>query len=183
MIRKINCNSPRAEKKEKRYHIIFLLLVAGLLLAIIPVSAQSLKANIQSLDFMQGKWKTDHQWGYMEEYWGSPIGDNMISCFRCVKDGKVIFYEFVVIEQSDSVPVMLLRHFNKGSIGWEEKDGPQPYPLVRLEKNKAVFRSNHEEVTLTYERTGVSQLDVTLEEKNKAGQWEKTVFHFTAAGR
>ncbi|MHA4812545.1 DUF6265 family protein [Flavitalea flava] len=64
----------------------------------------------------------------MEEFWGPPIGNNMICSYRCVKDGKVVFYEFVVIEQKDtlseSVPVMILRHFKPGSISWEDKDKP-----------------------------------------------------------
>ena len=78
---------------------------------------------------MTGNWKTTSDWGDMDEVWSSPRGNCMMCTFRCVKDGKIVFYEFIVIEQNpnDSVPVLKLRHFNPGSIGREEKDNPYLY--------------------------------------------------------
>jgi hypothetical protein len=69
---------------------------------------------------------------------GTTNGRYMVSTFRCVKDGKVVFYEFMAIEQSDSIPVMKLRHFNKGSIGWEDKDKPYLMPVITCEKRSGI---------------------------------------------
>ena len=156
----------------------FILFTAALFTTLF-LQAQTFKANISQLAFMKGKWVTNHEWGSMEEFWGAPIGNNMVSTYRCVKNSKVLFYEFVVIEQSDSVPVMLLRHFNAGSIGWEDKNAPQYYPLINIGKNKAVFQSADKTITLTYELISSNKLDVTLNEKNKDGKMETTPFHYT----
>jgi len=150
-----------------------------LLLLLLVVSGfsygQGSKASVRDLAFMSGTWVVKHEWGDMEEFWGPPMGNCMISSYRCVKDGKVVFYEFVVIEQSGNVPVMKLRHFNPGSIGWEEKNTPLDYPLISLEKNKAVFGPGDQSLKLSYALVS-GKLEVVLEEKNKKGEWEKTVF-------
>lgn len=154
-----------------------------LLLTLTALSYQSFaqlkKAAVKDLAFMAGKWTLKHEWGDMEEFWGAPMGDNMVSTFRCVKDGKILFYEFMAIEASDTVPVMKLRHFNKGSIGWEDKDKPYLMPAVKLTKNEVVFESLDKTVRITYHRVSPFKLDCILNEKDKKGVWKKDVFNYT----
>ncbi len=103
-------------------------------------SFAQVKANLSQLEFMSGLWIGKMEWGNIEEFWSKPDGDNMICTFRLTNDGQAQFYEFIVIEQSESgVPVMRLRHFSRGNIAWEEKDKPYEYTIVKLEENKAVF--------------------------------------------
>jgi hypothetical protein len=142
-------------------------------------SAQIKKPAVKDLAFMAGTWTLRHQWGDMEEFWGTPMGDNMVSTFRCVKDGKVVFYEFMAIEQSDSVAVMKLRHFNKGSIGWEDKDKPFLMPAIKFAPNEVVFESPDKAVRITYKRLSALKLDCILDEKAKDGKWSKDVFSYT----
>jgi hypothetical protein len=156
-----------------------ILAIITLLAGSAPSRAQQFKASIKDLAFMAGTWTQKHKWGDMEEFWGPPMGNNMICSYRCVSKGKVVFYEFVVIEQTGDVPVMKLRHFNPGSIGWEEKDKPRSYALVQLTKNKAVFEAPDKSLSLTYIRTGTRTMDIILNEKNKKGDWEKEVFNYT----
>lgn len=128
---------------------------------------------------MAGKWTLKHQWGDMEEFWGAPMGDNMVSAFRCVKEGKVVFYEFMVIEDSGSMPVMKLRHFNKGSIGWEDKEKPYLMPAIKLTKSDVLFESADKKVRITYRRLSPVRLDCILDEQDKAGKWKQDVFAYT----
>ncbi|GLU57321.1 DUF6265 family protein [Dyadobacter frigoris] len=151
--------------------------LALLLLLSVTSYAQEFKASINDLAFMSGTWTMKHEWGDMEEFWGPPMGNSLISSYRCVKDGKVVFYEFVVIEQVENVPVMKLRHFNPGSIGWEDKNSPLEYPLVSLSKNKAVFEAKDKSLRLIYQLT-TGNLEVILEEKNKNNGMEKMVFAY-----
>ena len=150
-----------------------------ILLFIFPIASysQQLKASVNDLAFMSGTWFVKHEWGDMEEFWGPPMGNCMVSSYRCVKDGKVVFYEFVVIEQNGDIPVMKLRHFNPGSIGWEEKDAALDYPLISFEKNKAVFGPKDQSLKLSYALIS-DKLEVVLEEKNKKGEWENIPFHY-----
>lgn len=139
-------------------------------------AASQTKAELHELNFISGKWQGSMAWGDMEEYWSEAMGDNMVCAFRCVKDGKVMFYEFIVIEQSDAgVPVMKLRHFNRGNIAWEDKDKPYEYPLVKLEQNKAVFEAADKKTRLIYERLNENQLKAMLE-REKDGKWEVDEF-------
>lgn len=147
----------------------------GLLMLLVAANGQH-KAELSQLNFISGKWTGTMAWGDMEEYWSEAMGDNMVCAFRCVKDGKVMFYEFIVIEQSDTgVPVMKLRHFNRDNIAWEEKDKPYEYPLVKLEKNKAVFEAPDKKTRLIYERLSENQLKAMLE-REKDGKWEVDEF-------
>lgn len=141
--------------------------------------AQVAKAKISQLAFMTGTWMQKHAWGDMEEFWGEPMGDSMISSFRVVKDGKVAFYEFVVIEEQNQVPVFKMRHFNRGSIGWEEKDKPLLFYLVNIEKNKADFELKDKSVHITYQLIAPDKLDVILIEKDKEGKLKKDIFNYS----
>lgn len=152
------------------------------LLGIAQVTSAQVKASVHELDFMAGKWVGSMEWGDMEEYWGAPMGNNMICSFRCVKDGKVVFYEFIVIEQQGDVPVMKLRHFSPGSIGWEEKDKPWEYPLVKLEGKKAVFESADKKTRLLYERLTDTKLKAVLEREEK-GAWQVDAFEYTLSAK
>ncbi|MGV3657529.1 MAG: DUF6265 family protein [Chitinophagaceae bacterium] len=154
---------------------VFLLVLVFLVSA---TAHAQLKADIKDLRFLQGVWQTQHEWGDMEEAWSAPEGNSMMGSFRCVKDGKVIFYEFMVIEQKDTVPVLYLRHFSPGSVAWEDKEAPGLYPLTKLEPGKAQFHKSDGRVVLTFRRTAPAQLQIVLESANKEGKWETTEFNY-----
>lgn len=155
----------------------FLLLVV-LAWAVNSYAQLPLKASVSDLAFIAGKWTVQHEWGDMEETWGAPMGDNMMGSYRCVNNGKIVFYEFMVIEQTDSVPVMRLRHFGPGSIGWEDKDHPNVYPLVQLSNEQATFERPDKKLRLLFWRKGPEQLTVTLEREGRDGKWEKDAFDY-----
>jgi len=145
-----------------------------------PAAPVSPDYKLADLSFMAGSWKTSSDWGEMDEVWSAPLGNCMMCSYRCVKNGKAVFYEFVLIEQneSDPVPVMKLRHFNPGSIGWEDKTNPYLYPLVELTGKKATFQGGDKKTTLSYERVNESTLKAVLV-RDKDGQKSTTEFIFT----
>lgn len=134
--------------------------------------------DINSLSFMSGKWVTKGEWGDMEENWSEPMGNSMMCAYRCVKEGKIVFYEFIVIEQQATGPVMKLRHFSPGSIAWEEKDKPYDYPLMYLDENVARFERPDKKTSLTFERIAPDKLKVTLERQDKDGKWVQDEFNY-----
>jgi hypothetical protein len=138
--------------------------------------------QLKDLSFLSGKWVTTSQWGDMEEYWSQPMGNSMMCVYRCVKDGKVIFYEFIVIEQEATGPVMKLRHFSPGSVAWEEKDKPYEYPLTFLEADRARFERPDKKTALTFYRLSNNKLNVILERQDKDGKWVEDVFNYTLVG-
>lgn len=162
-----------AKRTLMRLMVFFLLMFSA------TAFGQVKKANIKDLQFIAGQWTLKHEWGDMEETWSAPMGNSMMCSYRCVKDGKIVFYEFIVIEQTDSVPVMHLRHFGPGSVAWEEKNAPGLYPLVLLEGGKTQFRKQDGSSILTFTRQSPQQLQVLLDSKNKKGEWEQVAFNYT----
>lgn len=151
------------------------------LLAAFQLKAQQPQRNISDLSFMAGKWVTSSAWGDMEEDWSKPLGNCMMGAYRCVKDGKIIFYEFIVIEQTATGPVMYLRHFSPGNIGWEEKDKPYEYPLMFLEADRARFERPDKKTALTFHRTAADTMLVVLEREDNDGKWVQDEFHYKLA--
>jgi hypothetical protein len=130
---------------------------------------------------MSGKWLAKSEWGDMEENWSEPMGNSMMCSYRCVKNGQVVFYEFIVIEQTAKGPVMKLRHFSPGNIGWEEKDKPYEYPLMFLESDRARFERPDKKTALTFHRTSPTKMNVILEREDKDGKWVQDEFDYTLA--
>jgi Domain of unknown function (DUF6265) len=154
-------------------------LILAFFLFSISAFAQIKKAAVKDLAFMSGTWVQKSEWGDLEEFWSQPNGESMMSSFRCVKNGKALFYEFVVIELEEGSPVMKMRHFNRGSIAWEEKEKPLLFPLISLKGKLAVFEMKDKSVRLSYQLIAENKLSVVLEEKDKNGQLKKDIFSFT----
>jgi hypothetical protein len=150
-----------------------------LLLLTSKLPAQSPVHELKELSFLTGKWVTKNEWGEMEEHWSTPMGNSMMCAYRCVKGGKVVFYEFIVIEQEATGPVMKLRHFSPGNIGWEEKDKPYLYPLTFIESDRARFERPDKKTALTFHRLSSDKLNVILERQDKDGKWVEDVFNYT----
>jgi len=134
--------------------------------------------TVNDLKFISGKWTGSTEWGDMEEYWSEPMGNTMMCSYMCVDKGKVVFYEFIVIENSDTVPIMKLRHFNPGSIAWEDKENPHLYPLIKLETNLALFESADKKTKMTFQRIDAESLKIILDMEGKDGKWESVVFDY-----
>jgi hypothetical protein len=153
--------------------------ILGFLFIVSAAYSQAPARNMKDLSFMAGKWITESEWGEMEENWSEPMGNCMMCSYRCVKNGKVVFYEFIIIEQTDSGPVMKLRHFSPGNIGWEEKDKPYEYPLMFLEPDRARFERPDKKTALTFERISKEKMTVVLDRQEKDGKWAQDKFDYT----
>lgn len=154
-----------------------LLLALTAIVCYCSAHAQKLKVDIKDLGFIAGKWGMKHEWGDMEENWSVPMGDNMMCSYRCVDKGKAVFYEFMLIEQTDSVPVLKLRHLKPGNIALEDKGSPYSYPLTKFEPNKATFESQKEKTQLVFQRLDAKHMTVFLiREKN--GKEERDEFAY-----
>ena len=154
----------------KLYFIYFSLIL-------LPTLSNS-QSSITSLSFLTGTWKTEHKWGEMTEIWSAVESENLMCTFRCIKDDKVIFYEWIIIESSPSGPVMKLRHFNPGSIAWEDKEKPHTYQLVSSTANQCIFESEDKLTRISYERLSSVNLVSYLEKKDENGKTVKETFDY-----
>jgi len=74
--------------------------------------------DIETYQWLVGSWKGNGFGGISEEVWAPPIDGTMMGMYRHYKDGKIIFYEFMLLDQDG----LHLKHFHADLKGWEEKD-------------------------------------------------------------
>jgi hypothetical protein len=117
--------------------------------------------------FISGHNRGELDGGVIDEHWSEPAGDSMMGVYRYIKDGKVEMYELLVIEQTAKGPVLRLRHFNPGLVGWEEKGEVWSYPLARFAPGEAVFEGADKRIRISYRDAGHGILESTLERTGK----------------
>jgi len=151
---------------------IALLLAA---LAIPPVlHAQVTSPAMEQLSFLTGRWTSDTPDEYQEESWSPIRAQNITGQFRVLHKGTPVFYEFWTVEMDHNMPVLKLKHFNAGLIGWEDKDKSTRMPLRKVSANEVLFEEEDGSTTLHYQRTG-DTLTCTVHHE-RTGKDE--IFHF-----
>jgi len=155
--------------------VLLTLLYGGFL------AAQSAKlpadVKLDDLNFICGHNRGELNGAIIDEHWSEVGGDTMIGMFREIKNGKAQMYEFLSIEQTASGPVLRLRHFDPGLVGWEEKAQAYSYPLVSWKPSEAIFERPDKATRLTFRSTSKTTLEVTLEragKKTEVYQYEHT---------
>ena len=96
-------------------------------------------ATLKNIEWLSGHWKGEAFGGIAEEIWSPPMGNNMMFSFRLVSEGKVSFYEFGHILETDGTLILQLKHYDPNLMGWEEKDETIDFPLVKVEADKLYF--------------------------------------------
>lgn len=134
-------------------------------------SQESEKPTIDGLAWMAGHWRGEGFGGQVEEIWSEPLGGTMVGTFRLFKDGKVDFYEIMVLEPDAEGIVLKVKHFSGDFTAWEEKADSVDFRLQAIEGHTATFAG------LTFERDG-DALDIKIRMRSKDGstRWETLSF-------
>lgn len=151
---------------------MILTLVLTLTTALAAAAAE--KPGLSTTAFMTGHWVGEVGGAFSEEIWTAPSGDSMVGMWRLVKDGKAQIFELLTITEDPELGlVMRLRHFSSTLVGWEEKDQPLLFPLVRSAEGEAVFEGTGTEggVRLSYRRDGADGLVALLEKRGKTTEF------------
>lgn len=120
-------------------------------------------SSVEDLGWLEGHWRGEAFGGIGEEIWSAPQDGALMGVFRHLKRGRVAFYEILAIDEAAEGLVMRLRHFNPDLTGWEEKDEPLRWPLVRMGRREAAFGG------ITYRRVDDDTLEITLEVRGRDG--------------
>lgn len=159
--------------------------VAGCVLALACACGNALAKDpkdvrVEDLSFMTGRWHGGSGEISYEEIWSGAEGGTMMCVFRFLKSGRPLFYEICVIEASPDGPVLRIRHFDPGLIGWEERTVVNVFPLKEFGKDRAVFEEAGAAKRLTYSRTADGGYSVVLEKKAAGGTVDRSEFLFRA---
>jgi Domain of unknown function (DUF6265) len=117
-------------------------------------SLAPLKADLNSVRWIEGHWKGEAFGGITEEIWSPPLGGSMMCAFKLVVDGKVKFYELVTISEENGTLMLRLKHFHSSLKGWEDKDKTIDFRLVKITDNRLYFDE------FTFERVDANLMNI-----------------------
>ncbi len=100
-----------------------------------PLPADSL----DQLRWMNGAWVEDREARRCEEIWSTVDAHTLMGMFRWIADDEVSFYEFMVVNRTDSGVELHVKHFHPSLVAWEERQHYQAFVLTELGPTRAVF--------------------------------------------
>lgn len=133
-----------------------------------PAGSQE-TATIQDAAWLTGRWVGNGLGGELEEVWSAPAGGQMVGHFRLLREGKPVFYEFILLDVADGGLRMRLKHFNPDHTAWEEKDNWTTFSPVSASANQLAFSG------LRILRHGPDAISMTLRLRNGDQVSEETL--------
>lgn len=118
--------------------------------------------DINDYAWLAGSWTGDGFGGISHEIWSLPEEGTMMGMYRYIKEGKLVFYEFMLLDETG----MKIKHFNADMSSWEEKEKFINFEMIEYSANKIVLKG------LTFERKSDSELEIRL--KMRYGDEVKT---------
>jgi hypothetical protein len=131
--------------------------------AAVGYPTQPIRADIQALAWMSGRWVGSHGADMIEEQWSAVAGGGMMGMFRAITGGHPRFYELITFDREGEGLVCRFKHFNRDLSGWEEKDEALTLDLVALNETDAVFLRRGAERWMTYRKAAADRLVVFFE--------------------
>ena len=108
--------------------------------------------RIEDYQWLAGSWIGDGFGGVSEETWSFPIDGTMMGMYRHHKDEKIVFYEFLLLDETG----MRLKHFNPDLTGWEDKEGMVTFEMISFSKTKLEMKG------LVFELKSENEMEIRL---------------------
>ena len=137
--------------------------------------------TLKEVSWFAGDWEGEKWGGAVQETWSKPSGGMMMCMFSYTKDGKLVFYEFLTLEQGEQGLTLYMRHFNPKLIGWEDKESPLVFSTRRVSAQEIVFERNDPaaklRIKLVYKLAAQDRLSALLE-REKDGKTSVETFTY-----
>ncbi|MAL17210.1 MAG: hypothetical protein CL670_16815 [Balneola sp.] len=122
--------------------------------------------NIEDYSWLVGSWTGDGFGGISQETWSEPVNGTMMGMYRHIKDGELVFYEFLLLDETG----IRLKHFNPDLTGWEEKDDMTSFEMISFSKDRIEMKG------LTFEKKSDTEMTISLKMR-RAGEITTEVFN------
>jgi len=134
--------------------------------------AQNLEPKLENIAWISGDWKGKAFGGITEESWSKPSGDSMMAAFKLINNGKVTFYEIIIIREVNNTLLLQLKHFGSDLKGWETKNETVDFPLISITTNKVSFKG------MVFEKISDTEMNVFVDIKDEEGEVENVKFNY-----
>lgn len=134
-------------------------------------------ASIEQAAWLAGHWEGEGLAGWNETLWSPPAAGTMMGVFRHIRDGRVVFYEFLTVAPEGGTLVLSIKHFDPDMRGWEEPTRSVRFPLLRASRDTLHFDG------LTYRRVGPDRREVTVMLGPDPDDLRPEVFHYRRVRR
>jgi hypothetical protein len=134
--------------------------------SVVPEMETPPKFNIEDYSWLVGSWTGDGFGGISHETWAEPVNGTMMGMYRHIKDGELVFYEFLLLDETG----MRLKHFNPDLTGWEEKDDMTSFEMISFTKDKIEMKG------LTFEKKSDTEVVISLKMR-QGGEIRTEVFN------
>lgn len=134
----------------KQLHLLFALLLVASSIA----QAQSTRtehtrrlddpdtrppATFADVAWLVGSWSGPAFGATAEEVWNPPSAGSMVGMFKVYDDEHVMFYELLIIVESEGSLEMKVKHFSEDFTAWESKEDYVTFKLVAVEEDVIHF--------------------------------------------
>ena len=136
-----------------------------------PAAAPTAEAQaaIDSASWLAGRWIGEGLGGQLEETWSTPASGQMVGHFRLIREGRVVFYEIMLMDVVEGGVRMRVKHLNPDFVGWEERDGWHAFDPQSSNAEGLSFDG------LTLRRTSADQLEIRLMIRYETGVREEVL--------
>jgi hypothetical protein len=131
-------------------------------------------AGIEVMAWFAGTWRGDGLGGLTEEIWSAPEGGRMMGMYRLLKNGKPVFYEFLVLEEDAGNLFFRLKHFHPDLESWEAQDEREELGFIGLKGNRYHFDG----MTLEKVSDDAVTIYLAIEDHKSGGKPREEVFHY-----
>ncbi len=109
--------------------------------------------DIKDYEWLVGSWIGDGFGGISEESWAPPVDGTMMGMYRHHKDGKITFYEFLLLDDTG----MRLKHFHPDLTAWEDKEDMVHFEMISFSKTKLEMKG------LVFELKSPNEMEIRLQ--------------------
>lgn len=132
---------------------------------------ESARFNIKDYEWLAGSWIGDGFGGVSEESWSLPVDGTMMGMYRHHKDGEIVFYEFLLLDETG----MRLKHFHPDLTAWEDKEDMVYFEMISFSETKLEMKG------LMLELKSPNELEIQLQ-LTQNGETHTEVFSMKRVG-
>jgi len=129
------------------------------------------EGTLEDVAWMVGSWAGEAFGGTVEEVWNPASLGTMVGMFKVMAEGKVSFYELMLLAEEEGSLVLKVKHFNADFTAWEEKDDYVTFRFISTTPDAVHFSG------LSFYRINDDEIHVYIALHNDEKVWEEKLVY------